>query len=394
MWKIPRKRSWTRVLTESQLVPSESKRALEIRNLRVVFHTYAGVVKAIDGIDLTVYKHELLGLVGESGCGKSVTALAIAGLLPENAKIQSGKILLDGDDLLGRSKQELRIARLTDIALVFQDPMTYLNPVISVGNQLTDLFNENLKVYRNELIGYRLSQIEAELERNPGDTIKLQKERERLTSLRENPSLKLGQGEGKRLSRLRAIEYLKLVQLPEPERIMKSYPFELSGGMRQRAMIAMALIRRPKVLLADEITTALDVTVQAQILKLVQELRDKIDSAIIIITHDLGVVAQVCDRVAVMYAGNIVELATVDEMFSHPMHPYTKGLFAAIPKLHGDSKGSLESIKGSVPDLIYPPSGCRFHPRCPMAFDRCQNVKPPPVEISPGHFVWCLLYAH
>jgi len=352
------------------------------------------VVKAIDGIDLTVYKHELLGLVGESGCGKSVTALSIAGLLPENAQVQSGEILLDGDDLLGRSKQELRIARLTDIALVFQDPMTYLNPVISVGNQLTDAFNENLKVYRNELIEYRLSQIEAELKRNVGDRAKLQKEREKLTSLKENPSLKLGKGEGKRLSRLRAIEYLKLVQLPEPEQIMKSYPFELSGGMRQRAMIAMALIRRPKVLLADEITTALDVTVQAQILKLVQELRDKIDSAIIIITHDLGVVAQVCDRVAVMYAGNIVELATVDEMFSHPMHPYTKGLFAAIPKLHGDSKEHLESIPGSVPDLIYPPSGCRFHPRCPMAFDRCRDVKPAPVEISPGHLVWCLLYGH
>ena len=381
-------------MTEAQLLPSEGKRALEIRNLRVVFHTYAGVVKAIDGIDLTVFKHELLGLVGESGCGKSVTALAIAGLLPENAQIQSGEILLDGDDLLSRSKQELRIARLTDIALVFQDPMTYLNPVISVGNQLTDLFNENLKVYRNELIGYRLSQIEAELKRNTGDSVKLQKEKERLTSLMENPSLNLGRGEGKRLSRLRAIEYLKLVQLPEPERIMKSYPFELSGGMRQRAMIAMALIRRPKVLLADEITTALDVTVQAQILKLVQELRDKIDSAIIIITHDLGVVAQVCDRIAVMYAGNIVELATVDEMFRHPMHPYTKGLFAAIPKLHGDSKGSLESIKGSVPDLIYPPGGCRFHPRCPMAFDKCESVKPPPVEVSPGHLVWCLLYGH
>jgi oligopeptide/dipeptide ABC transporter ATP-binding protein len=359
-----------------------------------VFRTYAGVVKAIDGIDLTVYKHELLGLVGESGCGKSVTALSIAGLLPENARIQSGSILLDGDDLLHRSKEELRLARLTDIALVFQDPMTYLNPVISVGNQLTDAFNENLKVYKNELVDFRLSQIEADLKKTSGNKAELQKEKERLVSVRENPNSKLSRGEGKRLSRLRAIEYLKLVQLPEPERIMKSYPFELSGGMRQRAMIAMALIRRPKVLLADEITTALDVTIQAQILKLVQELRDKIDSAIIVITHDLGVVAQVCDRVAVMYAGNIVELATVDEMFSNPMHPYTKGLFAAIPKLHGSSKGDLESIKGSVPDLIYPPSGCRFHPRCPLAFERCPKVKPPPVEVSPGHLVWCLLYDH
>jgi peptide/nickel transport system ATP-binding protein len=270
--------------------------------------------------------------------------------------------------------------------------MTYLNPVISVGTQLTDAFNENLRVYKNELVDFRLSLIEKELRKATGDEAELHRERERLVSLRENSNSRLGKREGKRLAKLRAIEYLKLVQLPEPERVMKSYPFELSGGMRQRAMIAMALIRRPKVLLADEITTALDVTVQAQILKLVQELRDKIDSSIIIITHDLGVVAQVCDRVAVMYAGNIVELAPVDEMFRNPLHPYTKGLFAAIPKLHGDSKGDLESIKGSVPDLIYPPTGCRFHPRCPMAFEQCPNVKPPPVEVSPGHLVWCLLY--
>ena len=376
--------------TQSQL--AERKRALEIRNLRVIFKTYAGIVKAIDGVDLTVYRHELLGLVGESGCGKSVTALSIAGLLPENAQVQTGEILLDGEDLLRRSKQELRLARLTEIALVFQDPMTYLNPVISVGTQLTDAFAENLKTYKNELVDFRLSQIERELAKESGDGTGLQKERERLVSLRGNQNSKLSKKEGKRLARLRAIEYLKLVQLPEPERVMKSYPFELSGGMRQRAMIAMALIRRPKVLLADEITTALDVTVQAQILKLVQELRDKIDSAIIIITHDLGVVAQVCDRVAVMYAGNIVELASVDEMFRDPLHPYTKGLFAAIPKLRGDAKGDLESIKGSVPDLIYPPTGCRFHPRCPMALEMCSSVKPQPVEVSPEHVVWCHLY--
>jgi oligopeptide/dipeptide ABC transporter ATP-binding protein len=379
-----------RNLTDSQSQLSESKRALEIRNLRVVFRTYAGIVKAIDGIDLTVYRHELLGLVGESGCGKSVTALAIAGLLPENADIQSGEILLDGENLLRRSKQELRLSRLTDIALVFQDPMTYLNPVISVGTQLTDAFYGNLKVYKKELVDFRLSQIERELMTTTNDKAELQSERERLVSLRENSDSKLGRREGRRLARLRAIEYLKLVQLPEPERVMKNYPFELSGGMRQRVMIAMALIRRPKVLLADEITTALDVTIQAQILKLVQELRDKIDSAVVIITHDLGVVAQVCDRVAVMYAGNIVELASVDEMFRNPMHPYTRGLFAAIPKLHGNSKEDLESIKGSVPDLIYPPGGCRFHPRCPLASEQCQEAKPTSVEVSPGHLVWCL----
>jgi len=394
VWKGQGLRDRMRDLAQVQSSLSEGKRALEIRNLRVVFRTYAGIVKAIDGIDLTVYRHELLGLVGESGCGKSVTALAIAGLLPENAKVQSGEILLDGDDLLHRTKEELRHARLTDIALVFQDPMTYLNPVISIGTQVTDAFYENLKVYRNELVDFRLSQIEKELLKTTSNKDDLLSEKKRLVSLRENPNAKLSRGEGKRLAQLRAVEYLKLVQLPEPERVMKNYPFELSGGMRQRVMIAIALIRRPKVLLADEITTALDVTIQAQILKLVQELRDKIDSAVIIITHDLGVVAQVCDRVGVMYAGNIVELASVDEMFRNPMHPYTKGLFAAIPKLRGSSKGDLESIKGSVPDLIYPPAGCRFHPRCPFAFDRCKDVKPPPVEVGPGHLVSCLLYGN
>ena len=376
---------------ESQGQLSKTNTALEIRDLKVVFRTYAGIVKAIDGIDLTVYKHELLGLVGESGCGKSVTALAIAGLLPENAVVLSGQVLLENVDLLKLDKRRLRIARLTDIALVFQDPMTYLNPVISIGTQVTEVFTGNLNVYKDELIEFRLAQIENELMTTSGDRQELVDEKNHLTSLRNDPSSKLSKREGKRLAKLRGIDYLRLVQLPEPERIMKSYPFELSGGMRQRAMIAMALIRRPKVLLADEITTALDVTVQAQILKLLQDLRDKIDSSIIVITHDLGVVAQVCDRVAVMYAGNIVEVASVQEIFSNPLHPYTKGLFSAIPKLDTE-RGDLESIKGSVPDLIYPPSGCRFHPRCPMAFEKCPNVKPPSIEVSPGHKVECLLY--
>jgi peptide/nickel transport system ATP-binding protein len=370
---------------------SASQPALEIRDLRVVFKTYAGIVKAIDGVNLKVYKRELLGLVGESGCGKSVTALAIAGLLPENSEIQSGQVLLGNKDLLRLTKSEFRLARLQDIALVFQDPTTYLNPVISVGSQLTETLTENSKVYKDELIDSRLNQIEKELVSTAGDTSELETEKQSLISAREDVNGKLSNRESKRLAKYLAIEYLKLVQLPEPERIMKSYPFELSGGMRQRAMIAMALIRRPKLLLADEITTALDVTVQAQILKLLQDLRDKIDAAVIVITHDLGVVAQVCDRVAVMYAGNIVELATVDEMFKNPLHPYTKGLFAAIPRLNS-AKGDLESIKGSVPDLIYPPTGCRYHPRCPMAFERCPNVKPPPIEVSPGHLVECLLY--
>ena len=361
-----------------------------MRNLRVTFHTYAGEVKAIDGIDITVNKRELLGLVGESGCGKSVTALAIAGLLSENARVESGEVLLDGEEILNLDEKELRHKRLTDLALVFQDPMTYLNPVMSIGTQLVEMFTHNLEFYRDELIDFRLRQMETE---HDGESdSELVAEKNRLSALRKREGAKLGRREGKRLAELRAMDYLRLVNLPDPERIMKMYPFELSGGMRQRAMIAMALVRRPKLLLADEITTALDVTVQAQVLELIKELRDKIDSSIILITHDLGIVAQTCDRVAVMYAGNVVELSPVDVVFKNPLHPYTKGLLAAIPKLNSAVGSDLESIKGSVPDLIHPPNGCRFHPRCPMAFEKCSNAKPPLIEANSGHYVACFLY--
>ena len=369
--------------------------ALQVRNLRVVFHTYAGEVQAIDGLNLTVYKHELLGLVGESGCGKSVTALAIAGLLPENAEVRSGEVLLDEKDLLKQGKNEIRLARLTEIALIFQDPMTYLNPVLSIGTQLTEMFTGNLRFYGEELIRFRLEQIEKRLASGNGDSVEkrqeLDRERERLTALRRDGGSRLKKREANRLAILRSIEFLKMVRMPEPERIMKMYPFELSGGMRQRVMIAIALVRRPKVLLADEITTALDVTIQAQVLELTKELRDKIDASIIIVTHDLGVVAQTCDRVAVMYAGNIVEVASVNEMFKNPLHPYTKGLLSSIPRIDGP-KEDLKSIGGSVPNLIHPPNGCRFHPRCPAAFGRCSTFKPPLLEVKPGHFVACLLY--
>ncbi len=376
--------------SQSQLTTGEP--SLEVKDLQVIFNTYAGVVKALDGVDLKVYRGEVVGLVGESGCGKSVTALAIAGLLPENAQILAGEVKLNGKDLLKQTKKQIRIARLTDIAMVFQDPMTYLNPVITIGNQITEVFAGNLKVFQDELIDSRLAQIDSDF-LNPGEGFeekKLQVEKEKLRAIK-NSGGKLSKREGRRLAKLLAIEYLKFVRLPEPNRVYKMYPFELSGGMRQRAMIAMALVRRPKVLLADEITTALDVTVQAQILKLLKDLRDKIDSSIILITHDLGVVAETCDRVAVMYAGNIVEVADVFEMFQNPLHPYTKGLFAAVPK-PDESSAELESIKGSVPNLIFPPTGCRFHPRCPYIMDKCATTKPPLIEARPNHFVECWLY--
>lgn len=361
---------------------------LRVKDLKVTFHTYAGDVKALDGVDLTLYRGEILGLVGESGCGKTVTSLSIAGLLPQNAEIVSGEIILENRNLLDVSKSEMRLARLRDVAIVFQDPMTYLNPVMSIGSQITETLTGDSKTFASDLINSRLKELDG-LESKHLLSPELEEEKKKLR--RPNSSVSMDKREAKRLAQLRALAYLRMVRLPEAERVFKMYPFELSGGMRQRAMIAMALVRRPKLLLADEITTALDVTVQAQILKLLKELRNEIETSVILITHDLAVVSEVCDRVAVMYAGNIVEVAEVEELFSNPLHPYTRGLLASIPR-PDTAKSELTSIHGSVPDLIYPPSGCRFHPRCPKAFERCPLVKPPLLEVSPGHQVACLLF--
>jgi len=361
---------------------------LAVSNLKVTFHTYAGDVKALDGVELSVRKGELLGLVGESGCGKSVTALAIVGLLPPNAEIVSGEARLDGIDLLEMKKEELRLTRLRDVAIVFQDPMTYLNPVLSIGSQITEIIDSQPELFMPELIKNRLEEIEA-AERSSGALDgELQAERDKLRNASEVNQLR--KDELKRLARVYAISILKSVRLPEPEKVFKMYPFELSGGMRQRAMIAMALVRRPKLLFADEITTALDVTVQAQTLQLLQQLKKAIDTSVLLITHDLAVVAEVCDRVAVMYAGNVVEVADVDELFRNPLHPYTQGLLASVPRV--DVVAEQKSIAGSVPDLMFPPSGCRFHPRCPKAFDRCPTAKPPLIEVGREHRVACFLY--
>jgi oligopeptide/dipeptide ABC transporter ATP-binding protein len=354
----------------------------------VNFHTYAGDVKALDGVEFSVRKGEVLGLVGESGSGKSVTALSIEGLLPQNAEVVSGEVLLDGTDLLKLKGAKMRSARLTGIAMVFQDPTTYLNPVLTVGSQITEIMASSPELFTRMLVSDRLGRLQ-KLESEGKLDADLRKEMEQLKAL--PAGARLGKREFNRLAKYYAMDILRQVRLPEPERIFKSYPFELSGGMKQRAMIAMALARRPKLFLADEITTALDVTVQAQILKLLQLLKDEIDTSVILITHDLAVVAEVCDRVAVMYAGNIVELASVDDLFRNPLHPYTQGLLASIPR-PDITKLELTSIKGSVPNLISPPTGCRFHPRCPKAFERCPQEKPPLVEFSPGHFVECFLY--
>jgi peptide/nickel transport system ATP-binding protein len=362
---------------------------LQVRGLKVDFHTYAGDVKALDGVELTVKKGELLGLVGESGCGKTVTALSIVGLLPPNAEVRGGEVLLDGVDLLKMSKEEIRKTRLKDVAIVFQDPLTYLNPVLTVGSQIEEIIDSQPDLFIAAMVGNRLEEIAA-TEREGKGGAEVTAEKERLQSVLERRESLSGHERG-RLTRNYIFAIMREVRLAEPEKVFKSFPYELSGGMRQRVMISMALVKRPKLLLADEMTTALDVTVQAQILQLIRDLRSEIDASVVLITHDLAVVAEVCDRVAVMYAGNIVEVAEVGELFKNPLHPYTQGLLASVPRVDS-SASEYPSIKGSVPNLIFPPTGCRFHPRCSKAFDKCPQVKPPLIEVKPGHFVACLLY--
>jgi len=322
---------------------------LKVEDLHTYFYTYEGVVKAVDGVSFDIKKGEIFGLVGETGCGKSVTALSIIGLIDEPGRIESGKIIFKGKDMLKLSEEERRKIRGKGITMIFQEPMTALNPVYTIGDQILEILLlhkhgiENIKKAPKEL-----------------------KEKEKKN----------------------VIEMLKLVRMPDPERTINSYPHELSGGMRQRAMIAMMLATQPALLIADEPTTALDVTVQAQILNILMDMKNKLGISILLITHDLGVVAEICDRVAVMYAGNIVEIGDVYSIFKKPLHPYTRGLMAAIPSM-AEKKEELKYIRGSVPNLIYPPSGCRFHPRCEYAKDICKKERPKLVEVEPGHWVAC-----
>jgi peptide/nickel transport system ATP-binding protein len=314
---------------------------IEIEGLRVIFHGDDGrITHAVDRVDLSVANGATLGLVGESGCGKSVTSLAIMGLLSKHSAQVEGSIRFDGFDLLDVPDQTLRDLRGNRLAMIFQEPMTSLNPSFTVGDQIIE------------------------------------------TILRHR-------GGTRRAARERAIELLRRVHIPSPERRIDEYPHKLSGGMRQRVMIAMALACDPRLLIADEPTTALDVTLQAQILDLMRELKAASGAAIILITHDLGVVAEVCDEVAVMYAGEIVERAGVDELFATPQHPYTVGLLGSIPRL--DSRvAHLATIEGMVPNMSNPPPGCRFAPRCPFVSDICIAAPPPMVNLSPGHWSRCI----
>jgi peptide/nickel transport system ATP-binding protein len=314
---------------------------IDIQGLRVKFHGDDGrITHAVDGVDLSVRHGATLGLVGESGCGKSVTSLAIMGLLSKQSAEVSGSIRFDGFDLLWTSDQTLRDLRGNRLAMIFQEPMTSLNPSFTIGDQIIE------------------------------------------TVLRHR-------GGSQRSARQRAIDLLRRVHIPSPEKRIDEYPHKLSGGMRQRVMIAMALACDPRLLIADEPTTALDVTLQAQILELMRELKAESGAAIILITHDLGVVAEVCDEVAVMYAGEIVERADVDDLFASPQHPYTVGLLGSIPRL--DRRAThLATIEGMVPNMANPPTGCRFAARCPFVGDACRKAPPPLVEVSPGHWSRCI----
>lgn len=315
---------------------------LKVENLKTYFYTEDGVVKAVDGVTFDLYEGETLGIVGESGSGKSVTSLSIMRLLDEKGKIVDGKIIFKGKNLLELSEAEMRKIRGNEIAMIFQEPMVALNPVYTIGDQIM----EAIMLHQN-----------------------------------------VGESEARKI----AVELLRKVGIPEPEKRVDQYPHQLSGGMRQRAMIAMALSCRPSILIADEPTTALDVTIQAQILDLMKELQKEYGMALIMITHDMGVIAEMADRVVVMYAGRVAEYGRVHEIFKKPRHPYTYGLLSSIPRLDVEQE-KLKSIPGTVPDPLNFPTGCRFHPRCEFAQECCSHEDPELVEVEPGHFSRCFFW--
>jgi peptide/nickel transport system ATP-binding protein len=366
------------------------KTIVEVKDLTVNFYTYAGVVEALDGVNVSLREGEILGLVGETGSGKSVTSLSVMMLVPPPGRIEGGSIYLDTKadekDVLLMDDSGLRSMRGKDISMIFQEPRAYLNPVYTVEDQI----GEVMLVHRKpEFLKNAVASLE---EKNKGGTLEANNYRRMLRAPRSLITRFLQRfGSKKNLKaevKKEVVKVLKSVEIPDPERVADMYPHELSGGMAQRVLIAMALACNPKVLIADEPTTNLDVTVQAQILNLVRLLKKNYNSSILYITHDLGVVAQLCDRVAVMYAGNVVETGDVFEIFSGPLHPYTRALLDSIPR---PGKG-FNSIPGIVPSLIDPISGCRFRDRCSYAMEICQKIKPPFVELKKDHSAACYLY--
>ena len=318
-----------------------SENILTVKDLKTYFYTASGIAKAVDGVSFNIAKGETMGIVGESGSGKSVTSSSIIRLLPpRTVKIVGGSIEFEGKDVLALSKKELNDFRGKDIAVIFQDPMTSLDPVFKIGKQMTEMIMAHQNVTKDE--AWKM-----------------------------------------------AVEALSKVGIPEPEKRMNSYPYELSGGMCQRVIIAMAVCCKPKLIIADEPTTALDVTVQAQVLELLKELQRDMDTAILLITHNLGVVWEMCDKVMVMYAGNTVEFTDTKTLYSNPRHPYTWGLLDSMPKLSDESKGELKTIPGTPPDLRLTGKCCNFYNRCPYVTEACTQSVPPLVEVEPGHFVAC-----
>jgi len=328
---------------------------LDVEDLTTYFYTEEGVVRAVEGVSFKIYKGETLGLVGETGCGKSVTALSILQVVRPPGKIESGKVIFEGEDLLQKSPKDILNYRGNKITMIFQDPLNSLNPVFKVGKQISEVYLQHME---DELL--------IETLKHPGKSIYS-------------------------IAREFSEQLLRELNIPSPERVYNLYPHELSGGMRQRIQVAMALACSPKLLIADEPTTALDVTIQNQILNLMKNLREKYNTSILFITHDLGIISKMCDRVAVMYSGFIVEYGDIYRVFENPSHPYTKGLLSSIPVV-GKKKDKLEVIPGLVPNLIYPPSGCRFHPRCPYRFEPCNSVVPKSIEVENNYFVACHLY--
>jgi oligopeptide/dipeptide ABC transporter ATP-binding protein len=317
-----------------------TKNLLEVRGLRTSFASERGEVRAVDGVDLTLERGRTLGIVGESGCGKSVTALSIMGLVPQPpGHIAGGEVLFEGADLLKLPPRRLRDLRGDKLSMIFQEPMTSLNPAFQVGDQIAE-------------------------------------------AILRHKNVKAGEAKDQ------AVEMLRKVRIPSPEARAREYPHQLSGGMRQRVMIAMALACNPKLLIADEPTTALDVTIQAQILELMRLLRAELGTAIILITHDLGVVAELADEVIVMYAGKVIERCAAARLFAEPQHPYTVGLLGSIPRLHVQQE-RLSAIEGIVPDAAAFPQGCRFHPRCPFALEKCRSEIPPLIPIAENHYAAC-----
>jgi peptide/nickel transport system ATP-binding protein len=385
------------VMDDSQAKIGDSDKLLKVMKLKTYFYTEEGIVKAVDGVTFNIFKDEVLGLVGETGCGKSVTALSILRLVREPGKIVDGEIIYKGESLLDLPESEMRAFRGKEITMIFQDPLNSLNPVFSVGDQVSEVF---LLHQQDEL----KKELDERILRRKENRAKIKDLKTRLKTLTDEDEIaelqseiKTMKSENSHIPTLKDVvldwstEIINEVGIADARGILKRYPHELSGGMRQRVMIAMALSCNPGLLIADEPTTALDVTIQAQIMELMKQLKERYKTSILLITHDLGIIAELCDRVAVMYSGNIVEYATANELFKKPRHPYTKGLIGAIPSIEKRDQ-KLLTIRGMVPNLIYPPSGCRFHPRCDSRLEVCDKIRPRFLEIEDRYFVACHLF--